>query len=162
MNTTPPETAAEPARPANNATIAHLGRVCACLHTRMTARALTRVYDELLRPSGLKVTQLSLLAAIEQGICGSISTLADRLAFERTTLTRNLQLLREAGLIVPREGTGRAVAYELSPEGRAALARALPLWKKAQDMIEASVGPQVWTETRDSLKALRKAARQVA
>lgn len=143
-------------------TTAHIGSVCACLHTRMTARAITRVYDDMLRPSGLKVTQLSLLASIEQGVCGSISTLAELLAFERTTLTRNLQLLKEAGLIVPREGTGRAVCYELSEEGRAALARALPLWHKAQDMIESAVGRDTWTETRGALRALRKAARQVA
>lgn len=125
----------------------------------MTARALTRMYDEALRPSGLKVTQLSLLAAIERGATGSISALADMLALERTTLTRNLKLLGEAGLITPRAGGGRAVAHMLTDSGRDALARAAPLWRKAQDMVEAGMGPQAWQEARDSLRALRRTAR---
>ena len=86
--------------------------------------------------------------------------LAERLALERTTLTRNLQLLNEAGLIMPRDGKGRAVAYDLTPEGRDVLARAIPLWRKAQEAIETAVGPEVWAETRTNLRALRKAARQ--
>ena len=84
----------------------------------MTARAVTRVYDEALRPIGLKITQFALLSAIDMGIGGSISDLAERLAFERTTLTRNLQLLKDNGFIVPREGTGRAVAYAMTPKGQ--------------------------------------------
>jgi DNA-binding MarR family transcriptional regulator len=137
-----------------------IARTCACLHTRMTARAVTRVYDEALRPAGLKVTQLTLLAAIDNGVSGSISHLAEILAFERTTLTRNLQLLRQAGLITPKDGTGRSVAYDLSETGQAAMARAIPLWELAQARIENAVGAAAWEETRARLKALRKAARQ--
>ncbi len=137
-----------------------IARTCACLHTRMTARAVTRVYDVALRPSGLKVTQLTLLAAIDNGVCGSISDLADQLAFERTTLTRNLQLLREAGLIVPKNGTGRAVAYDLTAAGRHAIAKAIPLWEQAQARIETAYGRAEWDDTRARLRALRKAAWQ--
>src|SRR5438309_535868 len=107
-------------------------QTCACLHTRMTARAVTRVYDEALRPVGLKITQFALLASIDMGISGSISDLADRLAFERTTLTRNLHLLKESGFIARRKGTGRAVAYALTQKGRHAITEATPLWKAAQ------------------------------
>src|ERR1700737_580246 len=114
---------------------ADIGKTCACLHTRMTARAVTRAYDEALRPIGLKITQFALLASIDMGISGSISDLAERLAFERTTLTRNLQLLKENGLIVPRFGTHRSVAYALTAKGRKAIARATPLWEKAQARI---------------------------
>lgn len=139
-----------------------IAATCACLHTRMTARAVTRLYDDALRPAGLKITQFALLGAIDAGVCGSISDLAERLAFERTTLTRNLQLLNEAGLIVPREGTGRAVAYKLTAAGRDALERAVPLWEGAQTRIEAAIGIGAWEGTRARLKALRKAARQTA
>lgn len=135
------------------------GAICACLQSRMTARALTRMYDEALRPTGLKVTQLSLLAAIDRGLTGSISALADMLALERTTLTRNLRLLGDAGLIAPRAGGGRAVAHELTDAGREALARATPLWRKAQNAVETEMGSRAWLEARDSLRALRRVAR---
>lgn len=140
-------------------TLEDIGRTCACLHTRMTARAVTRVYDEALRPAGLKVTQFSLLGAIAHGITGSVSALAERLALERTTLTRNLRLLHEAGLIVPRRGAGRAVAYEVTPRGRALVERAVPLWEAAQRHLETTLGADQWDETRSRLKALRHAAR---
>jgi len=136
------------------------GTICACLQSRMTARALTRMYDEALRPTGLKVTQLSLLAAIDRGVTGSISGLADMLALERTTLTRNLRLLEDAGLITPRAGGGRAVAHELTEAGRQALAKATPLWRKAQDAVEAGMGSQAWADARNSLRALRRIARE--
>lgn len=140
--------------------LADIPQTCACLHTRMTARAVTRVYDDALRPVGLKITQFVLLASIEMEVGGSISNFAERLAFERTTLTRNLQLLHEAGLIGPRAGTGRAVAYDLTPAGRDALQRAVPLWEEAQGRIERALGAGAWEDTRTRLKALRKAAQQ--
>ena len=105
------------------------------------------------------MTQLSLLAAIDRGLTGSISALADMLALERTTLTRNLRLLGEAGLIAPRASGGRAVAHELTDAGREALARATPLWRKAQDAVETELGSRAWLEARDALRALRRVAR---
>lgn len=157
--TRPPATANAQAPGAPESGLMAEGHLCACLQARMTARALTRMYDEALRPTGLKVTQLSLLAAIAQGVPGSISALADRLALERTTLTRNLKLLGDAGLIAPRPGAGRAVAHELTDAGREALARAAPLWRKAQDAVEAAMGEAGWREAGLSLRALRRAAR---
>ncbi|MDJ1157903.1 MarR family winged helix-turn-helix transcriptional regulator [Chelatococcus sp. SYSU_G07232] len=143
-------------------TVEDIAKTCACLHTRMTARAVTRVYDEALRPIGLKVTQFSLLGAIAHGVTGSVSALAETLALERTTLTRNLRLLHEAGMIAPQRGAGRAVAYELTAKGRAMIERAIPLWEAAQRRIEAALGTAEWEETRGRLKALRKAARASA
>jgi DNA-binding MarR family transcriptional regulator len=142
--------------------LADIPQNCACLHIRMTARAVTRAYDEALRPTGLKITQFALLSAIDMGIGGSISDLAERLAFERTTLTRNLQLLKDAGFITPRGGTGRAVAYAMTPKGQKAIAAAVPLWKKAQARIESRLGPAEWDATRQHLRALRKAALEAA
>ena len=115
-----------------------------------------------MRPIGLKITQFALLSAIDMGIGGSISDLAERLAFERTTLTRNLQLLKDNGFIVPREGTCRAVAYAITPKGQKAMADAIPLWRKAQTRIEERLGPAQWEATRNHLRALRRAALQAA
>ncbi|MFC0282835.1 MarR family winged helix-turn-helix transcriptional regulator [Camelimonas abortus] len=132
---------------------------CACLEARMTARALTRMYDAALRPARLKATQYSLLAALERGAAGSISALAEALALERTSLTRNLRLLETAGLIAPRPGGGRAVGYALTEAGRAALAQATPLWRKAQARVLAALGETGQAQAYAGLRALREAAR---
>ena len=146
--------------PAPDPRLDDIARSCVALHVRMTARAVTRAYDEAMRPSGLKITQFVLLSALSTGQWKSITELAERFALERTSLTRNLQLLASEGLVEPVECRGRAAIYAVTEKGRAAIEAAIPYWRAAQERIEAGVGPERWSETRDRLKALRRAARE--
>lgn len=136
-----------------------IARSCVALHVRMTARAVTRAYDEAMRPSGLKITQFVLLSALSTGAWRSVTELAERFALERTSLIRNLQLLVAAGLVEPVECKGRASLHAVTDKGRAAIAAAIPHWRKAQERIEGGIGSEAWRETRDRLKGLRRAAR---
>jgi hypothetical protein len=63
---------------------------CLCHRTRMASRAVTRLYDDTLRPVGLRATQLAVLVAIGSGEVVSISALAKLMGMDRSTLTRNL------------------------------------------------------------------------
>ena len=72
---------------------------CTCARLRRTARRLTRAYDRALRPSGLRLTQYSVLANVTRAGGLSITELAERLAMDRTTLTRNLRPLEAAGWV---------------------------------------------------------------
>lgn len=137
--------------------ILDIHNLCACSHTRMAARAVTRFYDDALRPAGLKGTQFVLLAAIEADEAGSITDLADRLEIERTTLVRNLQLLRKDGFVAPLKGANGRQKPTLTPQGRAALDVALPLWRSAQDQMESRLGFGSWQVTRRRLGELRRA-----
>jgi DNA-binding MarR family transcriptional regulator len=136
-----------------------IARSCVALHVRMTARAVTRAYDEAMRPSGLKITQFVLLSALSTGAWRSVTELAERFALERTSLTRNLQLLAAEALIVPVERKGRASVYAVTEKGRAAIEAAIPYWHQAQERIEGGFGKERWSETREGLKALRRVAR---
>jgi DNA-binding MarR family transcriptional regulator len=123
----------------------------------MAARAVTRHYNAVLRPTGRSVLQLSLLAAIRIDRWSSLRALADDLALERTTLLRNLDILSRDGLVAACEATGgRAKRFRLTPAGAAVLAEALPLWRKAQDDFAASLGDGA--EVGRSLSRLRRAA----
>ena len=136
-------------------TLEEVARDCAVMRTRMAARSLTRAYNEALRPLGLMTTQFTLLVAIKRGAPGSISQLAERLAMERTTLTRNLQLLVKAGLVeVGPEGYRRARALSLTAAGEAKLAEALPVWRAAQDRLVAKLGRGHWEDARAMLEEL--------
>jgi DNA-binding MarR family transcriptional regulator len=131
---------------------------CVCLHTRMAARAVTRAYDAALAPLGLEATQFTLLAAIAANPSHSVTAMADRLALERTSLSRNLALLQRKGLIGTGPGRGRSVAYSVTPEGETLLAAAMPLWRKVQTSLEGDIGERGWSETRRNLRQLRHSA----
>lgn len=131
---------------------------CVCRRARMVARKVTRVYDEALRPTGLKITQFTLLVAIGKGAPESVSLLADALAMERTTVVRNLQLLEKDGLIeIGPEGIRRARAIRLTRSGRERLAAAYPYWEKAQETLRQRLGDDDLQLTRTALEKLARA-----
>src|ERR1700746_1739432 len=70
---------------------------CHCLAARRSARKITRIFDEHLRPHGLRATQFSVLAALALGGGTPVSRLADALGIERTTLTRSTAILERRG-----------------------------------------------------------------
>ncbi|WP_020177528.1 MarR family winged helix-turn-helix transcriptional regulator [Methylopila sp. M107] len=137
--------------------IVDIHNMCACSHIRMASRAVTRFYDEALRSSGLKGTQFVLLAAIEAGEASSITDLAELIDIERTTLVRNLQLLRKEGLVSPEKGLNGRRRPQLTAKGVETLDAALPLWRQAQSEIEDRLGYGSWQVTRRRLGELRKA-----
>jgi DNA-binding MarR family transcriptional regulator len=125
----------------------------------MAARAVTRRYNSILARLELEVTEFSLLAAIKLGRHESIAELAERLAFERTTLVRNLRRIAERGLIEPVSDKGRAVRYVTTRKGDRLLSKALPLWVKAQAFVHEQLPPDTASTVLDALTDLRTATR---
>ena len=122
-----------------------IASTCAGFNLRRASRAVTQHFDHALAPVGLRTTQFTLLGAL--AIAGPVSTneLAAGLVVDRTTLTRNLRLLRDAGLVESQPGrSGREVRFTLSDEGRDALARAIPVWREAQGSIVTAFGEARW------------------
>ena len=119
---------------------------CACLNLRGTARAVTQMYDEVLRPSGLRATQFSVLAAVATEGPASMTVIAGALVMDRTTLTRNLKPLMGRGLVKPDKSASdrRQRRIVITREGMAVLAKALPLWKKAHGKIVTGIGFARW------------------
>jgi len=118
---------------------------CACLNLRMAARAVTQMYDAVLKPSGLKATQFSVLAAVALQGPASMTAIARALVMDRTTLTRNLRPLVARGLVAGAAGGDkRQRTIAVTAKGSSALASALPLWKKAHDQIVDGVGAARW------------------
>ena len=115
--------------------------VCFCHHARRTARAISRVFDEALAPAGIKSNQFNILVAIAAGDVTSVGTVAKMLAMDRTTLSRNLKPLREAGYISSEGGAGRRPdALTLTETGQAVLNRAVSYWRGAQRVLTERLG----------------------
>jgi DNA-binding MarR family transcriptional regulator len=133
---------------------------CMCHRARMAARVVTRAYDDALRPTGLRATQLAVLAAVGARGALSIKSLADSLEMERTTLTRNLRPLEELGyVLLSEERRHRSRVLTLTASGRAALLDALPLWEKAQHAIRQGLGDRHWPAVQAALTRLTAEAR---
>lgn len=128
---------------------------CACHKIRMASRAVTRAYDDALRPVGLRATQVSLLAAVALEGAMSITALADAIGMDRSTLTRNLAPLEAEGLLrVGGEGWRRSRTLEITAKGRAALGKAMPLWEAAQKRLRHALGGAEWDAVQGSLDHL--------
>ncbi len=121
---------------------------CAVMNFRQVARSVTARFDDQLRPVGLRATQLNLLMAIETSTAVTITDLAEILAMDRTTMTRNLKLLRQRKLVDRKR-------IALTAKGRRAAAAALPLWEKAQAEILDSLGKKRWAALLDELEAVK-------
>jgi DNA-binding MarR family transcriptional regulator len=116
-------------------------RNCVCFNLRKAARAVTQVYDEILRPTGLRATQHSLLHVLQIAGTVSISKLAELAVMDRTTLARNLDLLERERLVRVQPGTdARVREVTLTEAARQRLAAALPYWDKAQAQVTSKLG----------------------
>lgn len=122
-----------------------VANTCTCFNLRKASRALTQLFDEKLKASGLLVTQFTILVAISMAGSGTMNDLADNLGMDRTTLTRNLKPMQRQKLIEIQSGDDRRVRLVfLTNEGRAALAKALPLWEEAQAYVVEGLGQERW------------------
>ncbi|OLB33491.1 MAG: MarR family transcriptional regulator [Chloroflexi bacterium] len=133
---------------------------CACATVRRTDRVLTQFYDEILAPSGLYITQFTLLATLSQAAPVTINRLAEIMDMDRTTLSRNLEVLVKQHMVRIEEGEDRRMRQvHLTQEGEQALRRALPLWQEAQARIEHALGRERFDGLLTDLSAARAAAR---
>jgi DNA-binding MarR family transcriptional regulator len=114
---------------------------CNCLNLRRASQAITEVYDKMLAPNGLKISQYSLLKYIKLLNPVSVTDLASNIRLDRTTLVRNLKPLEEKGLItdVSKKGT-RNRQLMLTETGIETLNNAASLWQEAQDFMEQYLG----------------------
>ncbi|MFE9691880.1 MarR family winged helix-turn-helix transcriptional regulator [Micromonospora sp. NPDC005806] len=66
---------------------------CNCLALRRASRYLTATYDKALGPVGLRATQLTILQKLAAHEAMTISSLADMISMDRTTMATNLKPL---------------------------------------------------------------------
>jgi DNA-binding MarR family transcriptional regulator len=117
------------------------------------------LYDAVLAPSGLTVTQYSLLANVARAGKVSRTVLADKVGMDRTTLTRNLQPLSAGKLISTSTGEDRREHLIcLSPAGQRKLRQSFPLWEEAQRRFASEMGRGPLRELRALLTSVEEAA----
>jgi DNA-binding MarR family transcriptional regulator len=118
------------------------GSLCSCTALRKASRRISQLYDTALAPSGLKATQLAILAQIGQWEPTTVGKLAEALVMDSGGLAHTLKPLQRDGLIAvavnPDDRRHRLIT--LTRRGRAKLAETDALWAKAQQGFEAAFG----------------------
>src|SRR5687767_4445615 len=114
---------------------AEMARTCACLGFRKASRSVTQFYDRILTPTGLRSTQLDVLLSAYAIGAVNLRTVADQLAMERSTLTRNLRPLIAQRLLRIDAARGRSKTVSVTSQGKRLLLTALPLLQQAQEMV---------------------------
>ena len=135
---------------------------CTCSELRRAARAVTLLYDNAFRSSGLLSTQLGVLHVIYKSDSIRISHLAKDLGMDRTTLTRNLSVLQRQGFIKISSGKdNRTRIVTITNKGRTTIAKAIPLWNDVQNKVKEQMGETLWNELMVNLSQFVKVADQL-
>lgn len=126
---------------------------CTCFRIRGAARRVTQIYSKHLAPTGLKISQFSLLGFVSAQGPVSMGRLSDLLATDRTTLTRNLGPLLKDGLI-ERAQSGDKRRHDLvaTAPGRALFKRALPLWAAAEQEVRDAMGAKLTADLHGAIE----------
>ena len=126
---------------------------CLSVRLRLLNRAITKLYDDALRPVGIKSSQLNILVAAALEEFTPPSTLCVRLKLDSSTLSRNVDRMAARGWIelVPDSDDGRAHALRVTAKGRRLIERAEPAWTAAQEQALEMIGAT-------NAKALSRAA----
>jgi DNA-binding MarR family transcriptional regulator len=114
---------------------AEIAQDCMASRVRRLERALTRIYDDALRPHGLTGSQLSMLVAIQLHGQTTAAVVGRRLDLEKSTVSRNLARLAAAGLVDASDG------LRITGRGAAAIAACHPAWRQAQRKARQALHP---------------------
>jgi DNA-binding MarR family transcriptional regulator len=116
-------------------------RGCTSFKLRQVTRRVCQHFDRIVGATGLKTTQYSLLSNLERLGPLRPGELAQAMAMEPSTLTRNLQPLIKLGWAEIGPGAdGRSREASITAAGRAKRAEAQRTWKRAQLELNERLG----------------------
>jgi DNA-binding MarR family transcriptional regulator len=120
-----------------------IARTCIAVRLRLLNRVVTNLYDDVLRPLGLKVSQLNILVVTAKLGLAQPAKVCDILQLDTSTLSRNVERIRANGWleVVPGEDA-RTQPFRLTTQGRRLLERAIPAWEKAQGQAKELLGEE--------------------
>src|SRR5262245_47791747 len=120
-----------------------IARTCVAVRLRLLNRVVTNLYDDALRPLGLKASQLNVLIVTAKLGLARPTQVCDLLQLDTTTLSRNLKPMQQKGWleVVPEEDA-RLQPFRLTPRGRRLIEKAVPAWEEAQGQARALLGDE--------------------
>jgi DNA-binding MarR family transcriptional regulator len=135
-----------------------IARTCIAVRLRLLNRVVTNLYDEALRPLGLKVSQLNILIVTAKLGLTRPAQVCEILQLDTSTLSRNVERMRAHDwLEVVPDVDGRAQPFRLTPQGRRLIEKAVPAWEEAQRQATDLLGDEGIALLDKAAKKLRQA-----
>jgi DNA-binding MarR family transcriptional regulator len=126
-----------------NSPAEHISEQCLAVRLRVLNRVISGIYDETLRPYGLKVSQLNILVAIARIADAHPAPLCQGLHLDPSTLSRNVERMRKRGWLRTSSGSDRRTQIlALTAEGEELLRVVTPAWQKAQEQAAELLGQE--------------------
>lgn len=129
---------------------------CIAARIRILNRLITSIYDDALRPHGLRVSQMNILVAASKFGLARPAEVCQALAMDPSTLSRNVERMRARGwLEAVDDRDGRASPFRVTKQGERLLGQAFPAWKKAQEraaVVLGEGGAQVLAQAIDNVR----------
>jgi len=127
----------------NSRAIDAIAGTCIAVRLRLLNRVVTNLYDDALRPLGLKVSQLNILVVTAKLGLAQPGKVCNILQLDTSTLSRNVERMRAKGWleVVPGEDA-RTQPFRLTAQGRRLLERAVPAWEQAQQQAGKLLGDE--------------------
>ena len=120
-----------------------MGRECIAVRVRLINRVITGLYDEAIRPFGLRTSQANILAVLGQLGTARPSEVCRLLRIEKSTLSRDVELMKRNGWVESDPPTGgRNQTIKLTADGQTLLIAFVPLWEKAQEQAKQLIGAE--------------------
>jgi len=120
-----------------------IARDCIAMRLRLLNRVITKMYDESLRPYGLRTAQLNILVAVSLMKSATPSEIEQQLCLEKSTVSRNVERMRDRGWVqfVSTED-GRSHQVHITAQGAMLLRKATVAWEEAQSKAASVLGKE--------------------
>ena len=111
------------------------------MRVRVLNRVVTKIYDDYLRPHGLRAAQQNILVAVSLMKVATPWELERRLSLDKSTVSRNVERMRCCGWVAFVSGKdGRSHHLQITAKGMKLLRKTLVAWEQAQKKTAALLG----------------------
>jgi DNA-binding MarR family transcriptional regulator len=132
-----------------------IARECIAVRVRMLNRVITGIYDDALRPLGLKASQMNILVVASKLVVARPAQVCELLQLDTSTLSRNVDRMLASGwLETVADEDGRGRPFRITPKGAALLEKAVPAWRQAQKKATTMLGEQGVAAMNHAVKKL--------
>ncbi len=132
---------------------------CIAVRLRIVNRVITKIFDDALRSTGVKVSQMNILVAVAKMGVARPADVCKVLHLEVSTLSRNVERMKTRGWleVVPDED-GRAQPFRLTAAGKKLIEQAAPAWEKAQQDAQELLGASITGQLNQAVQRINKSA----
>jgi DNA-binding MarR family transcriptional regulator len=117
---------------------------CTAYRLRIINRAISKIYDDALRPFDLRVAQLNTLVVVMQARGITPNELSQKMHMDASTVSRNVERMCTSGwLRLADIDDARSHEIQITEKGMRLIADVAPAWEEAQRQAEELLGVSI-------------------